>query len=415
MGGRYTLDDWNAVRERLRLGDTVRGAAEACGVNRGAVLRWSHMGEPPDWMVAPMGYEVDPEGPAPAGRSAGQRLSFEDRAYIAAMSSQGCGPAEIALKVGVHRTTVARELARCAEGAYDPREAHLDARRRARRPKARKLEEGRLRGHVASKLALLWSPRQISMRLREEFPDEEEMRVSHEAIYQALYVQGRGSLRQEVAVEQALRSGRKRRAPRSRLPARARGRSWVEGCGISERPPEAADRAVPGHWEGDLVVGGDMASCLVTLVERRTRFLVARRLMAHEDGGRPARGDVRRGAGRRARRAALDAHLGPGLRAGRRGEVHARDGGEGLLLRPPLPLAEGDQREHQRPREAVLPEGHEVLGGERRGRAGDAGSAQRAAEGDARLEDAGRGATIGAGKRQPCNDRLTPPGYLVMI
>ena len=103
---RYTLDDWNAVRERLRLGDTVRGAAEACGVNRGAVLRWSHMGEPPDWMVAPMGYEVDPEGPAPAGRSAGQRLSFEDRAYIAAMSSQGCGPAEIALKVVVHSTTV---------------------------------------------------------------------------------------------------------------------------------------------------------------------------------------------------------------------------------------------------------------------------------------------------------------------
>lgn len=279
---KYTLDDWNAVRERLRLGDTVRGAAEACGVNRGAVLRWSHMGEPPDWMVAPMGYEVDPEGPAPAGRSAGHRLSFEDRAYIAAMSSQGCGPAEIALKVGVHRTTVARELDRCPEGAYDPREAHLDARRRARRPKARKLEEGRLRGHVASKLALLWSPRQISMRLREEFPDEEEMRVSHEAIYQALYVQGRGSLRQEVAVEQALRSGRKRRAPRSRLPARARGRSWVEGCGISERPPEAADRAVPGHWEGDLVVGGDLASCLVTLVERRTRFLVARRLMAHD-------------------------------------------------------------------------------------------------------------------------------------
>lgn len=282
MGGKYTLDDWSAVKERLRLGDTVRGAAEACGVGRGAVFSWSRMDEPPDRMVAPMGYEVDPEGPAPAGRSAGQRLSFEDRAYIAAMSSQGCGPSEIALKVGVHRTTVARELARCAEGAYDPREAHLDARRRARRPKARKLEEGRLRGHVASKLALLWSPRQISMRLREEFPDEEEMRVSHEAIYQALYVQGRGSLRQEVAVEQALRSGRKRRAPRSRLPARPRGRSWVEGCGISERPPEAADRAVPGHWEGDLVVGGDLASCLVTLVERRTRFLVARRLMAHD-------------------------------------------------------------------------------------------------------------------------------------
>lgn len=282
MGGKYTLDDWSAVKERLRLGDTVRGAAEACGVGRGAVFSWSRMDEPPDRMVAPMDYEVDLDRRIAQGRSARQRLSFEDRAYIAAMSSQGCGPSEIALKVGVHRTTVARELARCAEGAYDPREAHLDARRRARRPKARKLEEGRLRGHVASKLALLWSPRQISMRLREEFPDEEEMRVSHEAIYQALYVQGRGSLRQEVAVEQALRSGRKRRAPRSRLPARPRGRSWVEGCGISERPPEAADRAVPGHWEGDLVVGGDLASCLVTLVERRTRFLVARRLMAHD-------------------------------------------------------------------------------------------------------------------------------------
>lgn len=282
MGGKYTLDDWSAVKERLRLGDTVRGAAEACGVGRGAVFSWSRMDEPPDRMVAPMGYEVDLDRQIAQGRSARQRLSFEDRAYIAAMSSQGCGPSEIALKVGVHRTTVARELARCAEGAYDPREAHLDARRRARRPKARKLEEGRLRGHVASKLALLWSPRQISMRLREEFPDEEGMRVSHEAIYQALYVQGKGSLRQEVAVEQALRSGRKRRAPRSRLPARPRGRSWVEGCGISERPPEAADRAVPGHWEGDLVVGGDLASCLVTLVERRTRFLVARRLMAHD-------------------------------------------------------------------------------------------------------------------------------------
>ena len=282
MGGKYTLDDWSAVKERLRLGDTVRGAAEACGVGRGAVFSWSRMDEPPDRMVAPMDYGVDLDRQIAQGRSARQRLSFEDRAYIAAMSSQGCGPAEIALKVGVHRTTVARELDRCPEGAYDPREAHLDARRRARRPKARKLEEGRLRGHVASKLALLWSPRQISMRLREEFPDEEEMRVSHEAIYQALYVQGRGSLRQEVAVEQALRSGRKRRAPRSRLPARARGRSWVEGCGISERPPEAADRAVPGHWEGDLVVGGDLASCLVTLVERRTRFLVARRLMAHD-------------------------------------------------------------------------------------------------------------------------------------
>lgn len=282
---KYTLDDWSAVRERLRLGDTVRGAAEACGVGRGAVFRWGRMDGPPDWMVAPMGCEADPEGPAPAGRGARQRLSFEDRAYIAAMGCAGLGAAEIARRAGVHRTTVSRELARCPEGAYDPREAHLEARRLARRPKERKLEgDPRLRAWVAERLRMRWSPRQVSMRLREEFPDDEGMRVSHEAVYQALYVQGKGSLRQEVAVEQALRSGRRRRAPRPRLPARARGRSWVEGRGISKRPPEAADRAVPGHWEGDLVVGGDMASCLVTLVERRTRFLVARRLAAHDTG-----------------------------------------------------------------------------------------------------------------------------------
>ena len=107
------------------------------------------------------------------------------------------------------------------------------------------------------------------------------MRLSHEAIYQALYVQGRGSLRQELRVEQALRSGRRSRKPRSRLPARGGGRSWVEGCEISLRPAGAADRAVPGHWEGDLVVGPGTA-CLVTLVERSTRYLEARRLDARD-------------------------------------------------------------------------------------------------------------------------------------
>ena len=88
MGGKYTLDDWSAVKERLRLGDTVRGAAEACGVGRGAVFSWSRMDEPPDRMVAPMDYGVDLDRQIAQGRSARQRLSFEDRAYIAAMSSQ---------------------------------------------------------------------------------------------------------------------------------------------------------------------------------------------------------------------------------------------------------------------------------------------------------------------------------------
>ena len=104
--------------------------------------------------------------------------------------------------------------------------------------------------------------------------------MSHEAIYQALYVQGKGQLRHELGVEIALRSGRKGRKPRSKLPAR--GKPWVEGREISARPPEAADRAVPGHWEGDLVVGGDLSSCLITLVERRSRFLLMSRLLVHD-------------------------------------------------------------------------------------------------------------------------------------
>ena len=151
------------------------------------------------------------------------------------------------------------------EGGYDPRLAQRDAERAARRPKGRKLDANpALRAYVVNALMLKWSPEQISMRLREDFPDDEEMRVSHETIYQALYVQGKGQLRDELGVQIALRSGRTRRKPRSKLPPR--GRPWVEGREISLRPPEAADRAVPGHWEGDLVIGGDMASCLITLV-----------------------------------------------------------------------------------------------------------------------------------------------------
>lgn len=155
--------------------------------------------------------------------------------------------------------------------------------REARRPKPRKLDaDQRLRAYVVAKLALRWSPAQISAQLAIDLPDEDVMRVSPEAIYQSLYVQGKGALRQELKLEKALRSGRRARLPRSRLAAkRGRDKSWVEGCEIASRPPEADDRAVPGHWEGDLIIGGDLKSCLVTLVERTTRFALARRLEMH--------------------------------------------------------------------------------------------------------------------------------------
>lgn len=212
------------------------------------------------------------------------RLTYEDRVYIAAMRDAGATHAAIAKRLGVARSTITRELSRLGQATpYDPRAAQRRADEAACRPKVRKLDADRtLRAYVIAGLVEKWSPRQISRRLIMEHPDDERMRVSHETIYQALYVQGRGALRQELAVERALRSARTRRRPASKLPAKAKGRSWVAGCEISTRPPEVEDRAVPGHWEGDLIVGANRKSCLVTLVERKTRFLVAKRLETHD-------------------------------------------------------------------------------------------------------------------------------------
>lgn len=221
--------------------------------------------------------------PPPAEYKSG-RLNLAQRLAIGTGVSAGMSHARIAEAIGFSRSTVSREIARHrTKDGYDPYSAQMQADRDARRPKARILDKNmRARAYVLGKLCLRWSPRQISAKMREDFPDDRGMHVSHEAIYQALYVQGKGSLRQELKLEKALRSGRRSRLPRSRLSAkRGKDKSWVEGCEISLRPAEAADRAVPGHWEGDLVIGGDLKSCLITLVERRTRFLLAERLELH--------------------------------------------------------------------------------------------------------------------------------------
>lgn len=277
---KYSIEDWRAVRRELEAGGTIRGVAAATGVNRGAVFRWSREDRPPErmWLDMEIGSATATAGRERPPRA---RLTYEDRVIIFAMRGEGRTHREIAEAVGCHRTTVARELARAGGGAYDPRVAQRDAERAARRPKERKLDaDPRLRAYVVNALMLHWSPEQISRRARDEFPDDGGMRVSHETIYQALYVQGKGQLRHELGVQIALRSGRRRRKPQSKLPAR--GKPWVEGREISARPAEAADRAVPGHWEGDLVIGGDMASCLVTLIERRSRFLLMSRLTVHD-------------------------------------------------------------------------------------------------------------------------------------
>ncbi len=236
----------------------------------------------------------------------GRYLSFAEREEIAILRARGCGVREIARSLGRSASTISREVRRNAatrSGALEYRAttAQWHADRRAKRPKTAKLAANeQLRGYVQDRLAgavqrpdgsavagpevrwngrrhgrrkdrrwgKAWSPEQIADRLRVDFPDDGSMRISHEAIYQALYIQGRGALRRELTA--CLRTGRALRVPRAR--SRGRGKGFVtEEILISQRPAEAEDRAVPGHWEGDLIIGLD-SSAIGTLVERSTRF-----------------------------------------------------------------------------------------------------------------------------------------------
>jgi IS30 family transposase len=207
----------------------------------------------------------------------GRYLSFAEREEIALDRAAGLGVREIARRLDRSPSTISRELARgCLNrrprGRYRASLAQARADARARRPKPAKLVlHPRLRDWVADKLERLqWSPEQIARRLRAEFPDDESMRISPEAIYQSLYVQGRGALRRELAV--CLRTGRALRKPRRRTDGRRE--RIKDKVMISERPAEVADRAVPGHWEGDLVIGKNGQTAVGTLVERTTRFVL---------------------------------------------------------------------------------------------------------------------------------------------
>ena len=231
-----------------------------------------------------------PVGQAPPvtrGRSY-RRLTLQDRAFIqvALGVSEPLGVRAIARELGVDPSTVSREIRAHRvehwDGThYDSRVAHCRAVAARRRPRASRLEEPELRAAVVSRLNNRFSPEQVSGDLRATFPDRAEMQVSHETIYQALYVQGKGALRHELTVAKALRTGRSTRVPQSKLPARSN-RPWLDGARLSDRPAQAGDRAVPGHWEGDLVVG-PANSRIITLVERHTRFVLLGRLPGTRD------------------------------------------------------------------------------------------------------------------------------------
>ncbi len=200
-------------------------------------------------------------------------LGIEQREEIALGLQRGESYTELALALGCSVSTVSREVTdNGGRKAYGAWAAHKKAFANSRRPQATKLaDHGPLRDRVAELLVECWSPKQISARLRIDFPDDPMMRVSHETIYQSLYVQGRGELRRELAAY--LRTGRDQRRPQGQGRLEKRGRI-PEMVNISERPAEVADRAVPGHWEGDLLMGAGNHSAIGTLVERRTRYVM---------------------------------------------------------------------------------------------------------------------------------------------
>jgi IS30 family transposase len=261
-------------------------------------------------------------GPSAKPQS-GRYLSFAEREEIALLRAQGCTIQEVARRIGRAASTISRELRRNAatrSGGFEYRAttAQWHAERSARRPKQAKLVLNEaLQAYVHDRLAGLveapsgvpvsgptvswsgrrhgprqdrrwgraWSPEQIARRLRVDFPDDMTMRISHEAIYQALFVQGRGGLRRELTA--CLRTGRALRMPRART--RRRNKNFVSSeIMISQRPAEAVDRAVPGHWEGDLILGVG-SSAIGTLVERTTRFTMLLHLPRMAGHGHEAR------------------------------------------------------------------------------------------------------------------------------
>jgi IS30 family transposase len=314
---------WRLIADGMSSED----AASACGVSQPVGTRWFRDagGMPPISLVP----------------CSGRYLSFAEREELALLRAQRLGVREIARRLGRSPSTISRELRRNAATRggtleYRATVAQWKAERAARRPKpARLAEHDRLRQYVQDRLAgtikhpdgtkvpgpdvrwvgrrhgrrqdrrwaTAWSPEQIANRLPLDFPDDESMRISHEAIYRALYVQGRGALNRELTA--CLRTGRALRVPRART--RGRGKKFVTPeVMISERPAEATDRAVPGHWEGDLIIGLN-SSAIGTLVERTTRFTMLLHLppMDGHGGARAKNGPALAGHGAKAVRDAI--------------------------------------------------------------------------------------------------------------
>jgi transposase, IS30 family len=217
----------------------------------------------------------------PPRKRALKHLSCTEREEVSRHLSHGHSLRAVAKLLGRAPSTVSREVkANGGRLAYRAFQGEESATIRSRRPREVKLVANtRLRREVEHRLIQRWSPQQISARLRDDFPVDKSMRVSHETIYQTLYIQARGALRKELTA--CLRTERAHRKPHGRSSPKGLIANMVM---ISERPPEVADRAVPGHWEGDLIIGKGNKSAIGTLVERHSRFLI----LLHLPNGRTA-------------------------------------------------------------------------------------------------------------------------------
>ncbi len=318
--------------EAIARGASSEDAAAEAGVSVAVGSRWFRQaGGMPPISLAPV---------------SGRYLSFGEREEVAILNAQHVGVREIARRLGRSPSTISRELRRNASTrsrtlGYRASTAQWHAERRASRPKVPKLAANdALRGYVQDRLAGViakpdgklvpgpdvrwigrrhgrrqdrrwaraWSPEQISSRLRFDYPEDESMRISHETIYHTLYIQARGSLKRELVA--CLRTGRALRVPRART--QGRGKKFVPPeILISERPAEADDRAVPGHWEGDLILGV-ASSAIGTLVERTTRFTMLLHLPRMEGHGtkpRAKNGPALAGHGAEAVRDAIAASI----------------------------------------------------------------------------------------------------------
>jgi IS30 family transposase len=278
-------------------GASRRAAATAVGVNVRTAQDWDKgIRKSGGSRLYPDGRRIDytrgvitqqPVPPSLEAQLHPRFLTLTEREQIADLRAAGASMRAVAAVLGRPASTISRELARNTDqqqpdGVYRPYAAHRAAAGRRARPKPAKLTlNAPLADYVQEKLDQRWSPEQICHALLVDYPDDREMRVCPETIYQALYVQARGGLRREVAA--ALRTGRTRRKPH-RDPAARTPRFIDPMVMISERSAEVEDRAVPGHWEGDLIIGVDGASAIGTLVERATRYV----MLVHLPHGRTA-------------------------------------------------------------------------------------------------------------------------------